>query len=215
MPSYIPSEQPSIPPVNSCLTKMVRLESTTGEQIQVFEIEVKSFGNNVALNGTARQSSTLRESIDHIASNAIDGNTQTFSHTDDANPYLEIDLSNGFELHSVIIHNRWCTNSTDPEGCLCQLSFAKLYLMGDGDIILENRTLGDTCNMTLIAESFNACSLIPWVTDGPTATPSTLPSRSPTTGPVSDIRKKLMISYFTSVTDRKFYIFIIEPFALI
>ena len=97
---------------------MVRLESTTGEQIQVFEIETKSFGNNVALNGTARQSSTLRESIDHIASNAIDGNTQTFSHTDDAHPYLEIDLGDRFELHRVIIHNRWCTNSTDPEGWL-------------------------------------------------------------------------------------------------
>eukprot|EP00956_Cyclotella_meneghiniana_P042436 scaffold248459_cov84-Cyclotella_meneghiniana.AAC.10 len=195
---------------------MVRLESTTGEQIQVFEIETKSFGNNVALNGTARQSSTLRESIDHIASNAIDGNTQTFSHTDDAHPYLEIDLGDRFELHRVIIHNRWCTNSTDPEGCLCKLSFAKLYLLGDRDIIIENRTLGNTCNMNIIAESFTACSLLPWETDGPTTTPSTHPASSPTTGPVSDIKKDLDHFIFNIFTVLTFHIHCtLESFALI
>ena len=84
----------------------------------MFELRAFSSATNVALNKQATQSSTLR---DNAASRAIDGESLTFSHTNDLNSHFEVDLGDTFDLESVEIVNRWCQDEMDPNGCLCRL----------------------------------------------------------------------------------------------
>lgn len=153
-----PTSRPTPAPTDDCYTsaRKVRIESTTGQQIQMFELRVISSSEiNVALNKQATQSSTLRQKF--VASNAVDGNSLTFSHTDDADAYFEVDLNDTFDLENVVIVNRWCNDATDPNGCMCRLSNANLKLLDANDLVLENRTFGNTCNKTIVSESFIKC----------------------------------------------------------
>ena len=61
-------------------TRSVKLEATTGQQIQVFEVRAFSSGSNVAKGGNATQSSTYKNLQKFSASRAIDDNVTTFSH---------------------------------------------------------------------------------------------------------------------------------------
>jgi hypothetical protein len=70
----------------------------------MFELQAISSGENVALNKTAVQSSTIlsRQNM-HLA---LDGDTTTFSHTDDGNitnAFWEADLGTSYPLESILI----------------------------------------------------------------------------------------------------------------
>ena len=74
-----------------CLVKKFKLQSTTGEQISIFEFNVFDFsGVNFALQKRAAQSSTFKK---FEAANAVDGSNATFSHTNDDSAWLEVDLT--------------------------------------------------------------------------------------------------------------------------
>jgi hypothetical protein len=134
-------------------TYTVLLESTTGQQLQMFELMVHtSSGLNVAPQGTASQSSTFLQNDKFSAYKAIDNSNSTFSHTSDSNPSWEVKL-NEDEITRVIILNRYCQSEADPPGCLCRLSWAKLTLLED-DAVVTVKTLGDTCNQPVVSESF-------------------------------------------------------------
>ena len=136
----------------------MRLESTTGEQIQMFELQALSSGTNVALQGTATQSSNLKR---FRAANAIDGDKATFSHTRDSNAYWEVDLGRIHPIDKIVILNRWCWNIQDSPGCLCRLSGATLSLLDESNSVIAKRTLGDTCATHTIAMSFSSGSGCP------------------------------------------------------
>eukprot|EP00956_Cyclotella_meneghiniana_P035437 scaffold114993_cov89-Cyclotella_meneghiniana.AAC.1 len=61
----IPSASPSISPSTSaapsgtCYASVVKIQSTTSQALQFYEVEVVSGGTNVALQGTATQSSAF------------------------------------------------------------------------------------------------------------------------------------------------------------
>ena len=138
-PSGQPSLAPSIPPVpsmspvssmipteSSCypLASTVKLESTTGEILNAFEIEVYAAGQNIAIDGTATQSSTHNEKSKFDASSAIDGDDSTFIHTDasDDSPWWQVGFTLKSEIESVEIKNRWCGDENDQAECLCRMS---------------------------------------------------------------------------------------------
>jgi hypothetical protein len=159
----------SNPECTTCLAtaRKIRVQSTTMEQIQMFELQAFSSGTNmnIALSGSAIQSSTLHNATKFAASNAIDGNSLSFSHTDDyAHAYWEVDLGAMFDLESVIIMNRWCGDKSDPNRCLCRLTSASVMLLDDNDSTIADKTLGNTCGELIISESFaSSCN--------PTASP--------------------------------------------
>ena len=67
----------------------IKINSVTGRPLNLFEVQVISGGFNIAQDKVATQSSTL---FNHTASLALDNNVETFSHTNDINPYFEVDL---------------------------------------------------------------------------------------------------------------------------
>ena len=135
--------------------RKVRLESTTGEQIQMFELQALSSGVNIALNKTATQSSTLGTKS---ASFAVDGNVATFSHTDDINAMWEVDLGDVFSLESVFIKNRWCGDPSDANGCLCRLSGATLSLLNDQGEVVSVESIGNTCGEYDLSFDVSSCT---------------------------------------------------------
>jgi hypothetical protein len=133
----------------------IKIESTTGEQIQMFEFQALSSGTNVALNKTAAQSSTFKSKY---ASLALDGDTTTFSHTDDPSPWWQVDLGGTFAAEFVKIKNRWCGNESDDIGCLCRLSNAKIsYLTAAGGVI-STTTIGNTCGVQELSFDLSTCA---------------------------------------------------------
>lgn len=151
-------------PSNFCYpgAEKVRLESTTGEQIAIFEFEVYSSGINVALQGTATQSSDLYNGEFLDASKAIDGINTTFSHTNDSNAMWEVDLGGLYPIDSVLISNRYCGNNTsDPLGCLCRLSNVTFSLIDETESIVSTKTLGDTCGLLTVSLFFTQSYVCP------------------------------------------------------
>ena len=165
----IPTHSSTVPCHPSA--RKIRLESTTGQQLQMFELRAISSAINVAMNKSATQSSDLRDQFG--ASNAVDGNNLTFSHTNDANAYFEVDLGSTFEIESVEIVNRWCKNEADQNGCLCRLSYANLTLLDEDNSLLASTMFGNTCNETIVSESFTTCSAPPSVSPTPSCNKST------------------------------------------
>jgi hypothetical protein len=163
--------------------RKIRLNSNTGTQIAMYEFEAYSSGVNVALQGTAVQSSNRNNGEVLYASNAIDGNLTTFSHTNDLNAMFEVDLGDTYPIESIQILNRYCGNNpdVDPLGCLCRLSNATLTLIDDTDLAVDTKTLGDTCGKLTVSESFTSsynCLIAPTgspVTKSPTNNPSSQP----------------------------------------
>ncbi|KAL7504285.1 hypothetical protein ACHAXN_001969 [Cyclotella atomus] len=208
-PTDLPSNNPSIPPGStpsfqssqvlsysmsptidcSAIVARLKIQATTGEHLQMFEVQVYSHKVNVALGGIASQSTTYKGNERFAASKAIDGDNSTFSHTGDTNAYWQVDLGQSRRVHKVIIVNRYC--SSDPL-CLCRLSYANLILLDDAGGIITTRALGNTCGKLLVDESFKlSCpsgtpsenpSLSP-VTSSPTDLPSSNPSISPSSTP--------------------------------
>ena len=87
-PSASPSSSPSVSaapsdPLPTCYASVVKIQSVTSQALQFYEVQVISGGTNVALQGTATQSSELGGATEaYKASNAIDGSNSTFSHTE-------------------------------------------------------------------------------------------------------------------------------------
>jgi hypothetical protein len=134
------------------------LESTTQQYIQIFELEAYSSGVNVALQGTATQSALYHANPRFDASKAIDGINSTFSHTQEFDAWLEVDLSSSFEIDRVVILNRWCQNSTDPRGCLCRLSDSKLTLYDENGFPVFKNKIGNTCMTLVVSTEYVPCT---------------------------------------------------------
>lgn len=179
-PSFQSSQVPSysMSPTIDCSAIVARLkiQATTGEHLQMFEVQVYSHKVNVALGGIASQSTTYKGNERFAASKAIDGDNSTFSHTGDTNAYWQVDLGQSRRVHKVIIVNRYC--SSDPL-CLCRLSYANLILLDDAGGIITTRALGNTCGKLLVDESFKLSC--------PSGTPSENPSLSPVTSSPTDL----------------------------
>ncbi|KAL3800866.1 hypothetical protein HJC23_001703 [Cyclotella cryptica] len=75
----------------TCARKL-KIQATSGKPINVFEVQAFSANVNKALNKVANQSSDLSENF--VASKAVDGNTNSFSHTalDDSSAWWEAQL---------------------------------------------------------------------------------------------------------------------------
>jgi len=77
--------------------------------LQFYEVQVISGGTNVALQGTATQSSTYLDVSTFDASFAIDGSNSTFSHTKELpNQWWQVDLNSVEDIDRVVILNRAC-----------------------------------------------------------------------------------------------------------
>lgn len=144
---------------NTCYPEVrkIRIESTTGEAISMIEFQAQSSGVNVALQGTASQSSDLNNGEVLDASRAIDGSYDTFSSTNDTDAHWELVLPQSFLIESVLIVNGYCGNNSnsDPLGCLCRLSNATISLIDEFDAVTANRSIGDTCNHNVVLEAFD------------------------------------------------------------
>ena len=178
-PTDIPSDAPTNIPTNlpttkatalpttkissgdSCypFTKLVKLEATTKNQLNMFEVKVFSQGVNIAPEGNAAQSYTLSN---FEASRAIDNNEITFSHTkktiDDSKSWWQVDLTQAFEIESIEIENRWCQDSSDPKDCLCRLSNAELSLIDANGSVVVTKSTGDTCGKSTVKFTFEPSS---------------------------------------------------------
>ena len=144
----------------SCHAEKVKLESTTEKFIQIFELQAYSSGVNVALQGSATQSSLYNDDVKFEASKAIDGINSTFSHTKNTNAWLEVALTSPHDIESVIILNRWCANSSDVNGCLCRLSDSILTLYNKNGVTLSARKIGNTCGLLVLSEKFMSCTQV-------------------------------------------------------
>jgi hypothetical protein len=132
------------------------LVSTTGQQIQVFEVQVFSIsGSNIAKSKIATQSSTLKTCL---ASKAVDNQFDTFSHTNDSNAWLQVDLGGVYDIYSIVIANRWCLDISDPNDCLCRLSDANLILIVGNGSVLATESIGSACGSPFISIAFSRLS---------------------------------------------------------
>ena len=132
--------------------------------IAAFEVKVFSYTSdntlkNVALEGTASQSSTFQNNEARFgASNAIDNNGSSFSYTKSrvtsGSPWWKIDLPTSSEIESVVIENRYCRTTEDTPGCLCRISGAKVQLLDSLGVTVAEKTLGDTCNQLTLKLEF-------------------------------------------------------------
>ena len=134
----------------------VKIFSLYGKPIQMFEVQVISSGMNVAQGKLAFQSSTLKDKFD--ASKAVDGNSNSFSHTKGGLPWWEVDLGGSYPIESVHIANRWCRNSDDPRGCLCRLSHSVVSIVDESSDWVASQFLGDTCGQLEVDIEFQ-CSV--------------------------------------------------------
>lgn len=111
----------------------------------MFEVEIYSSGVNVAKGKSAMQSSTLSSLV---ASNAVDGKNDTYSHTTNSSAYSwwKVDLGGSFPIESLKVLNRWCGDPSDPNGCLCRLSHAVVSLFDEQGQWVATASVGDACN---------------------------------------------------------------------
>ncbi len=91
--------------------RFVRVELPRKGTLSLTEVEVQSGGRNIALSGTATQSSTANGGV---ASRAIDGNshgewgrgTTTHTEIDEMNPWWELDLGRVEPIQNIVLVNR-------------------------------------------------------------------------------------------------------------
>eukprot|EP00956_Cyclotella_meneghiniana_P028177 scaffold64960_cov44-Cyclotella_meneghiniana.AAC.2 len=144
---------PNFPPPCSlsCFpnARKVKLQQpSTGQPIHIFELHVTSSGVDIAKGKNATQSSTWVapwNGKSFNASNAVDGKYWTYSRTNDANAWLEVDLGGDYAIGSLEILNRWCQDLTDPPNCLCKLSEATMSLIDESGVETLSIPIGNTC----------------------------------------------------------------------
>ena len=177
-PTVKVTSAPTVRSPDNCYpnARFVKILSTTGKPIQVFEVEVLSSNVNVAVGASASHSATLGN---RNADKAIDGNYNSYSHTTDdtegdGSEWLEIDLGGIKSIDSIVVHNRWCLNADDPNGCLCRLSEAVLSLTDENGNSIATSSYGDTCGKATVEVDYEPnCP-----------SPTTRPTKLPTLPPV-------------------------------
>jgi hypothetical protein len=102
-----------VPPATAAgpRARYVRIELPGKEKIlQIAEVQVFSSGENIALRGEAKQSSTYS---DAVAAHAIDGRTDgeyakgSIAHTNtEENPWWEVDLKSTASIDRIVVFNR-------------------------------------------------------------------------------------------------------------
>jgi phage-related protein len=134
--------------------RTVKIELGTGENMNMFEVQVISSGNEIARNKSARQSSTFKT---FSADRALDGDLISFSHTNGfgSSVWWEVDLGDEYPIESVTIMNRWCGSVSDPNSCLCRLSSASLSLIDGQNQVTSSKVIGDTCKKTTLSFDFS------------------------------------------------------------
>jgi hypothetical protein len=114
-----------------------------------------SSGINVAAGKNASQSSSTWGQF--YASKAVDNNPSTFSHTNDGDAWLEINLGqNAAAMESVNITNRFCCDINDASGCLCRLTNATVSLLDESSAVINEEVLGNTCGVLNVVNSFDS-----------------------------------------------------------
>jgi hypothetical protein len=143
--------------------KRVGLNTTTGEYIQIFELEIfDPTGTNVA-RGKAATSSSVYHTPSIFPggtagpSNAVDGDLTNVFHTNsrhdggDNSPWLNIDLGASVEARKIVIYNKWCGDVNDSaHPCLCRLSQANLVLYDGSNNIIKTLNVGGTCGKAIL-----------------------------------------------------------------
>ena len=120
-----------------------------------------SSGENVALNKSASQSSTLKT---NSAFAAVDGDVTTFSHTNtgEYSPWWLVDLENSYSTEFVNIKNRYCgADPNDPHDCLCRLSNAKITAFDAQGAVVMTKTFGNTCGVHELSFDLSTCTSTP------------------------------------------------------
>jgi hypothetical protein len=148
---------------DTCSPSNVRsicLESTTGKPIQMSELQAYTASGLVVATGkNATQSSTFKDSnVKCGASNAVDGNNSTFSHTKDVSSIWEVDLADDYGISHTSIQNRWCGDISDSLGCLCRLTNATLSLLDSQGVVVLSVAVGNTCDTLIVKSDFEYAS---------------------------------------------------------
>jgi hypothetical protein len=138
--------------------KRVKLQQTTGEPLQLFELQIfDPTDQNIARSGTASASSYSGFYLMfYTPSKAIDGNMQTYFQSKsavdgDPAPWLQIDLPASYEARRIMIHNKWCNDVNDVQHkCLCRLSYANLLLYDESGAVVSSISTGDTCGKSTL-----------------------------------------------------------------
>ena len=143
------------------------------KEVEIYDAE----GINVAVEkGVASQSSNYSE--EHTAEKAIDGDFDTFSHTQSNgyNEWWEVDLGRDVAIDRIVITNRDC----EVANCLVRLSYAVMDLLDDSGKVVARRNFYDTSQMNVLEFSFLSGvgdGSVPQQQDGvPTYSPTYLPS---------------------------------------
>ena len=113
---------------------------------------IMSNGINVAMGKTASQSSSWVAPWNGLAfdaSRAVDGSEGkwSFSKTNDLSAWWEVDLGSLHSIESVNIKNRWCQDTSDPRGCLCDLSDATVTMLDEYGVPVASASTLNTCGM--------------------------------------------------------------------
>ena len=115
-----------------------------------------SNNQNIALGKSASQSSNFNNKKRFSASKAVDGQTNSFSHTsrNDECAWWMVDLGSSVEVESVKVHNRWCAEDSVSDRCLCRLSFAVVSLLNDRGKWVDATMMGNTCGIMVWEHDF-------------------------------------------------------------
>lgn len=121
MPTAAPTNKPKLQSCTVSSATVAKNQSTTTDVIQMFEDRSYSSGGNAITGGIASQSSTYRGEEKFGESNAIDGSTSTFSHTDQIgqNAWWQVEFNQSpTGIESIQILNRFCKNLEDIPMCM-------------------------------------------------------------------------------------------------
>ena len=132
----------------------IQLPEYVGEnRIGLREVRVWApYHYNAADRKPARQSSDW--SVKTVASNAVDGDYQTYSDTNnEINAWWEVDLGSRTIIEGVQI-KQWCEAEYDPEICMGRLSYATVSLIDEFNDVVATRNLGDTTGKDSIDVDF-------------------------------------------------------------
>ena len=117
------------------------IQNTANRPLQLAEVEVIELGaGNVAPSGTATQSSTLGPQ--YPASNAIDGNTGNFQHTNNGvGQWWQVELAADTDLDKLTIWSRIGCCSNEPD----RTADIQVQIFGDvglSNMLFDQRVLG-------------------------------------------------------------------------
>ena len=161
----VPQPVDLLPSPSKCsVIKSVKIQQTTPEPLAMFEVQVFSDGNNVALSGTATQSSTKasEDPQKFQAINSIDDKIEGyFSHTDedDTSAWWQVKLASAVDVQKVTIYNRYCgpDREIDANKCKCRMSDANVELYDSDNEMVVQYNLGDMCDESMKSVDTDSC----------------------------------------------------------